>query len=457
MRILLIRPPRRKNAISLGDFMFAEPIGLECVYDVLKDRHEVKILDLMGGTEDFREECISWQPEVVGFTALCINVLSVLELAEEAKDLNKGIITVVGGTQAFLSPESFFRAEVDHVMKFTTVKNLNQLFKYLEKGAKVPLIDGVYSKENGFNSTGVDGFNDYIVPDRTSTEKYRKHYTWFGYAPCAILQTSRGCSSCCTFCLRWQIEGRREKDEPLENVIKQIQEIEELNIMIIDNDFLHNRQRLEKFCDLLEACRIQKNFLCYGSVESIIQNYSIVKRLADNGLKAVIVGYESFSDTDLESYNKNATVKKNITAGKILKEFGIDCWASFILHPDWSVCDFKELRKYMKKLKPEIAALTPLTLYSNSPLYEEFKERLLYSYEDYDQWSFSIVTVAPSKMSLRRYYYEVLKTNLFVNVFINNPIYKIKKFGYGNFFRILKGSWRFILTYFCFMLKDRRM
>lgn len=47
MRILLVRPPRREKAVSLGDFMFAEPIGLECVYAALKDRHDVKILDLM--------------------------------------------------------------------------------------------------------------------------------------------------------------------------------------------------------------------------------------------------------------------------------------------------------------------------------------------------------------------------------------------------------------------------
>lgn len=36
MKILLVRPGRRKQAITLGEFMFSEPIGLECVYTLLK-------------------------------------------------------------------------------------------------------------------------------------------------------------------------------------------------------------------------------------------------------------------------------------------------------------------------------------------------------------------------------------------------------------------------------------
>lgn len=453
MRILLVRPPRRKQAITLGEFMFSEPLGLECVYAVLKKKHKVRILDLMVENRNLREECAAWKPDVVGFTSLCIDVLGVRELAQEVKGLNKNIVTIVGGTQTFLSPESFFCNEIDHVMKFTTEDNLKKLIGFLERGEKVPLLDGVHSKENDFQSTSVSGINDYIIPDRNSTAQYRKHYSYFGYKPCAILQTSRGCSALCKFCLRWKIEGGHEKDEPLENIIKQIKEIKEPSIMIIDNDFLYNGQRLEEFCTLLETNRIKKNFICYGSVASIIKNYESIKRLRKNGLQAVLVGYESFNEADLNEYDKKATVEQNLVASKILKELNIDCWASFILHPDWNMIDFKEFRKYLKLLKPEISSLVPLTPFPGSYLYHKFNNRLLFKKEEYDNWSFSIVAINPAQMSLRRYYYEVLKTNLYVNLFVNNPFYLVKKFGYATWFRVLKGSLSFVITYIRLMLK----
>lgn len=453
MKVLLVRPGRRKQSITLGEFMFSEPMGLECVYAVLKDRHEVRILDLMVGEETFLDVCSSWQPEAVGFTSLCVDVLAVLELAREVKTLNSDIVTLVGGTQAFLSPDNFFTEEMDHVLEYTTGNNLRELFGHLDAGENVPLMDGIRSRVHGFRGTGARGINDYIRPDRTSTAGYRKHYSYFGYQPCALLQTSRGCRAHCSFCLRWRIEGSQEKDEPLASIIEQIQQIPEPSIMIIDNNFLYHQERLEAFCDLLETRQIKKNFICYGSAESIVQHPATIKRLSKNGLRAVLVGYESFHDSELGGYNKRATVQTNLAASKILKECQIDCWASFILHPDWDVHDFREFRRYIKKLKPEISSLVPLTPYPGTALYQQYKNRLLFTKENYDLWSFSLVAVCPGKLSLRHYYFEVLLTNLYVNLLMNNAGYLVKKFGYRTVWRVLKGSCRFLGTYLRMMIK----
>jgi len=43
MKILLVRPSRIKQAITLSDFMFSEPIGLEMIYGALNDYYEVEI------------------------------------------------------------------------------------------------------------------------------------------------------------------------------------------------------------------------------------------------------------------------------------------------------------------------------------------------------------------------------------------------------------------------------
>lgn len=465
--------------------MFSEPIGLECVYTILREMHEVKILDLMADGADFLTECRHFNPDVVGLTSLCIDVFAVRELAQSVKAHRPEVVTVVGGTQAYLAPENYFVPEIDHILQFTTVENLHVLFQAIERqlnagqdgrvspwgissgadsdtiasgGAPLtvgvfPVIEGVLSKANAYQSTGKVRVNDYIIPDRRSTAQYREQYSYFGYRPCAIMQTSRGCSSVCKFCMRWKLEGTREEDVPMDVVIGQIREITEPNIMFYDNNFLYNGSRLAEFCERLEAEGIKKTFIAYGSVRSIIENAAILPRLRQNGLRALLVGYESFDQRELNAYSKKITIEDNLRASKILRDAGIDCWASFILNPDWSVADFKAFRRYLQKLKPEISSLVPMTPFPKTGLYELYKDRLLYAPDDFDQWSFSIVMVKPGKMSLRRYYYEVLKSNLFVNLTLNNPTYMMRKFGPGTVFRIAVGSLRFLKTYTKLMLK----
>lgn len=454
LKILLVRAPRVKQAVTLGEFMFAEPIGLEIIYTILKDNHDIKILDLMVPGENFERTCTEFQPDVVGITSLCIDVKMVLDIVSKTKKINRNIITLVGGTQAYLSPESFFDTNIDFVFKYTTRKNLTELVESISSNITPSLINGIYSRSNEYKSTDVFGRNEYIVPDRTSTKNYRKHYSYLGFKPCAIMQTSLGCSKNCDFCLRWRIEGAKENDIDLECIINQIEAVEEQNIMIYDNDFLNNKERLEKFCDLLEAFKIMKNFICYASVKSILSHPNSIRRMANNGLKAVLVGYETFNEEEMIQYKKKSTVSDSFKASKILKDIGIDCWASFILHPDWDKGDFNKFRKYIKNLKPEISTFSPLTPFPNLPLYKEYKDRLLFNVTDYESWSFGKVSIRPSKITLRQYYGEILKTVLFINLYMNSGPYMVKRFGFSTLFRIGLGSLKVLPIYIKLMLKS---
>jgi hopanoid C-3 methylase len=185
--------------------------------------------------------------------------------------------------------------------------------------------------------------------------------------------------------------------------------------MICDNDFLINEQRLIRFCELLEQRNIHKKYMCYGSVTSLLEKPSLLGRLNKNGLMAVIVGYEAFDDKILQSYNKNATTNQNLAATRLLQANHIACWGSFIIDPDWDKNDFKRLLRYIKRLKPELITFSPLVPHPLTNLYETYKERLIYSVEEYDKWNFGDVLIYPSKMSLKAYYVQVLKLAIVVN------------------------------------------
>lgn len=418
MKILLIRPWVNRNITTVKNFLFGEPLGIECVSTLAKELgHEVLLVDFMVETKAKLESYLNeFKPDVVGVTSQCTDVDNVLKIAEDTKNYNKNIVVLVGGVQATCFPDSFFCESVDYIFKSTTRDIFKKLMTEIENKAHPQLIEGVYSKALGFINDGHFCFNEYIVPDRSSTRKYRHKYQYTGFKPCAVVQTAYGCRNKCTFCVRWKLEGAQLREVDITEIVNQIASLDEPYIIVCDNDFLINENRLLEFCELLEARDIKKKYICYGSVNSILEKPYILEKLKKNGLMAVIVGYEAFDDNRLAQWNKAATVDENLTATEILHKNSIAAWGSFIIHPDWDKTDFKKLIKYINILKPELITFSPLVPHPLTPLYEEYKDRLIYPKEEYDKWNFGDVLIKPSKMSLKAYYWAVLKLAVRVNM-----------------------------------------
>lgn len=418
MKVLLIRPWVNKNITTVKNFMFGEPLGIECVSTILKELgHEVLLIDFMvehnAKLSTFLEE---FKPDIVGVTSQCTDVDNVLKIAYMTKEYNNNIVILVGGVQATCFPNSFFDKNVDYVFKSTTRKNYKILMEEIENKRNPSLIEGIYSKSLNFINEGEFCLNEYIVPDRSSTEKYRHEYQYTGFKPCAVVQTAYGCRNKCKFCVRWKLEGSNLREVDIKEIVDQIQSLKEPYIMICDNDFLINEIRLSQFCDLLEERNISKKYVCYGSVNSILEKPHILKRLNNNGLMAVIVGYEAFDNSRLQEWDKASTIDENVAATELLHKNNIAVWGSFIIHPDWDKADFKKLISYIHIIQPELITFSPLVPHPLTPLYDEYKDRLIYKKEDYDKWNFGDVLIKPSKMSLKSYYWEVLKLAIKVNL-----------------------------------------
>lgn len=456
MKVLLIRPHINKKITTVKKFMFGEPMGIECVSTILKEQgHEVLLVDFMAESKNHLKRYVkTFQPDVVGLTSQCSDISNVLYLAEKVKKMNRKITVIVGGIQATITPEAYFNRYVDYVFKSTTRENYKLLMEQIENGGDEEIM-GIFSKKRQYQSTMESCQNEYVKPDREMSAKYRKKYKYAGYQPYATLQTSYGCRNHCTFCIRRKLEGKlTERD--INEVIQDIQEIKEDTIMICDSDFLINEQRLVRFCELLEEKKIQKTYICYGSVNSILEKEALFKRLSDNGVKAVIVGLESFSDAFLKSYNKSATLDDNDKAVQILKKEGIATWGTFILHPDFSKEDFKNFRRYLRYLKPEMISFTPLVPHFLTPLYKQYEDRLIYPRDDYEKWSFGDVIVYPSKMSLRRYYFEVLKIGVPANFNMCTIRYCLRTFSFKQNFGLIFGFDQILKVYLKNMLKKQR-
>jgi len=93
MKVLLVRPNINKKITTVRNFMFGEPLGVECVSTIFKEQgHDVTILDFMAESKrNFKRYIKEYNPDIVGFTSQCSDITNILIMAREVKQINEKI------------------------------------------------------------------------------------------------------------------------------------------------------------------------------------------------------------------------------------------------------------------------------------------------------------------------------------------------------------------------------
>ena len=105
------------------------------------------------------------------------------------------------------SPNTELGRNIDEQLpmaSMTKIMSMLLIMENIENNNLTERVDGIFSKSLEFKNDGDFCCNDYIVPDRSISAKYRHKYRYVGFQPCAIVLTAFGCRNRCKFCIRWQ-------------------------------------------------------------------------------------------------------------------------------------------------------------------------------------------------------------------------------------------------------------
>jgi radical SAM superfamily enzyme YgiQ (UPF0313 family) len=128
----------------------------------------------------------------------------------------------------------------------------------------------------------------------------------------------------------------------------------------------------------------------------IIRKPKLIEKWKEIGLKAVLVGFESFNDEDLKKLNKKNTVNKNTEAARILKANNVDIIGYFMVDPSYTEEDFNKLIEYVHYLDIDQPIFMILTPFPGTQLYEELKNQIITeNYEYFDGMHSLIPTAIP--------------------------------------------------------------
>jgi len=433
--------------------MICEPLELEyLVGNIDKAKASVKIIDMILEKKPIEFFINKYKPHIVGMTAYITHVGAVKEMARKIKRLSNKTITVVGGVHAEVVPEDFASKYIDCIICSNPVETFIKIIDRVRAGEDTKEIEGTYAK--GKKHVRTSSYN-ILPPDRSSVKKYRKKYYYMFHNPCALIKTSLGCPYTCSFCFCKEITGGKYFARKIDEVMEELESIKEREIYIVDDDFLFNEDRLNLFCDELEKRNIHKRFLVYGRADFIASHEKVIGRLSRHGLSAVIVGVESVREKDLKDFNKRSSLENNEKAIRILQKYGIELYATMILQPDFTKKDFRQIEDYIIGLNVSFVNLQPLTPLPGTEIYDDYKDKILVPRKDYAMWDLAHIVLEPKYMSIRQYYYQIIKTYARIVLRPDNIIKMLKKYGIKEVAKMWWGSQFVSLQYIGKIIRGR--
>lgn len=345
MKVLLIRPPYSADTRSLAklaDF----PLGLAYIAAVLENEgHEVGVIDaLIEGfdqesqlgkhliryglsDEELKKRIKEFSPHLVGvsclFSTQADNAHNVCKIV---KEVNKDIITVMGGSHPSVMREEILRDEnVDFVVIGEGEYTMRDLLKKLEDKVDLLSLDGLAFKRGDEivlnpKTKFIENLDELPWPARRyfPMEKYfdpEKFQVSPRETPAATIISSRGCPANCIFCSIHTVWGKRFRARSAENVLEEISLLVDKygvrEIQFVDDNLTLDKKRLIAICDGIKMRFPHLKWLAVGTAIWALDEEMLIS-MQESGCYRIYLPVES---GDQEVLSK--IVKKPLRLDKI--------------------------------------------------------------------------------------------------------------------------------------------
>lgn len=350
---------------------------------------EVKIFD--GEVEllnqrDLAEKIMSWNPDIVGFTATTPDINLAIEVLNYIKIRNNAVKTVMGGPHASAKPDDLRKHKsVDYIVVGDGEYPLTRIIKHeightLEKTdtnvrdkyfSQISLNQGesnnpVIMRGHSVSLTGLHmpahnllDYSNYKFTDPTR-----------GAVIAASIMSSRGCPFNCEFCFH----NRNLRNRPIDSFIDEIVYLAKRKnvkyFYIYDDTFTVNRRRVSEILDRIISLRLNEcNFQCLTRAELLDEE--LVRKMKGANFVRVSMGIESGSEKLLKEVSKGTGKDDCIKACKLLSKYGVETRGSFMVgFPFETKETVEETIEFSKELELYHANFNIMMPYPGTKIYE---------------------------------------------------------------------------------------
>jgi anaerobic magnesium-protoporphyrin IX monomethyl ester cyclase len=444
VRVALVVP---KSNLYLS--VHGAPMNLAYIASYLRKiipNAEVKILDGSIG-DDIYGSISAFQPQIVGVTATTPQAPAAYRLGDTIRAKWPKIFTVIGGIHASVMPQEA-SAHFDVVVVGEGEKTFSQIVaNFFNNKPPKGIIEGV----------PLDNLDD--IPSPAFDLLNMRHYLHSGIQlptlkpPVLGMVTSRGCPYRCAFC--WNsFRKAKVRYFSAERIVEELLFLKKTygvtQVYFLDDEFLINRERIDKLSKLFKETGISQWFRWACSARATTLSVPLLKKAKEMGCVLVNIGLESGTERVLKYLKSgSSTVSINEKALDIGAEAGMVMGGSFIFGtPTETLAEMKQTFNWIV-LHPNLKfiGVSILTPYPGTKVWDYcVKHGLIVGDVNYEELiqdaspdvnTFHIASVSPK--AFRRFMKDVNNATWFMSRVRPNP--SIKKFiatmGYPTSWRIL--------------------
>jgi hopanoid biosynthesis associated radical SAM protein HpnJ len=308
--------------------------------------------------------------------------LSDVKVAEAFREANPALKIGMVGAKVAVDPESSLRASA--AVDFVCGNEFDFTIQEVAQGHPLPGIEGLSFK----NPSGTIVHNPprALLADMDSlpfvTEVYKRDLRvedyFIGYLeyPYVSLYTGRGCRSKCTFCLWPQtVGGHKYRTRSPRHVVEEIalanSYFPQVKEFFFDDDTFTD--------DLPRAEEIAKGLAKLGVVWSCNAKANVPRRslevLKDNGLRLLLVGYETGSQQILNNIKKGTRIDAARQFTRDCTDLGVVIHGTFIVGlPGETKQTLEETIEFAKEIDPHTIQVSLAAPYPGTELYRQAVE-----------------------------------------------------------------------------------
>lgn len=413
MRILLINPPRSSvNLIAhyaspdikselekIG--LFGPPLSLCALAGNLMD-YEVDIFDLkaeydlglqLGMDEAVNKKLSEFMPDIVGVSVLTSDYNRGCHILKIVKNFSPDILTIAGGVHASLAPSHFDLPYIDIVITGHGKKVFRDIVLAKESGKDFYNIPNIYVRFNDVmkytKSMVIHGYSQnllsYVPSNRNLIKKYDDAYrVGVKKERLTFIESSYGCPNKCTFCSIWPINMGAYINRSIDDVMREINALDEYDVIrFVDANIMGDIDYANQLFDRLINEKINKKLVMDIRNDTAANHPELIAKAVEAGLGVAIVGMESERDEDLAFFNKESSRDIVLKSIETFNKNGVDVRGLFIVNPDYDEKDFKRLNNFLMEYNLKHSAITVMTPFPGTPLYDDVKDKIIIHDLDY--------------------------------------------------------------------------
>jgi hopanoid biosynthesis associated radical SAM protein HpnJ len=305
-----------------------------------------------------------------------------VKVAEALKAANPALLAGFVGPKVAVQPERSLRAS--RAIDFVAREEFDFTIAEVAQGRPLASVDGISYRDAGgqvVHNADRAILEDmdrlpFVTPVYQRDLRIEDYYIGYLLHPYVSLYTGRGCRSRCTFCLWPQtVGGHRYRTRSVASVLAEAALARDMfpqmkELFFDDDTFTDDRERAEQIARGLGKLGV--TWSCNAKANVPRETLAVLR---DNGLRLLLVGYESGNQQILINIKKGLRVDRARRFAADCRELGITVHGTFILGlPGETEETIRETIRFAREVNPHTIQVSVAAPYPGTELHRQATE-----------------------------------------------------------------------------------